>query len=395
MGLLLIGLALVGADEAPAKDAVPADEAPAADAAPAEAAPAEAAAAAVSTGSIMDKVKNTKAPKVVGGGYRPESAYTSTASYGAPHFLIMCIMLVFLAAGCKEAYDRYGNKDAYKKKKKKHDTIGGYGAVNKEDESDEEAPSLMGDLKGLVGGGAGKLGSGVGGVTGGMSKGVGIFTAVAKNMTSDLQKAGLAAADKAKSGVSDAVNVSAHLEKAKAAASVVGNVASAAAEDAKKGAEAGLSKGLDTARSAADVSAHLEKAKAAASVVGNVASAAAEDAKKGAEAGISKGLDTARSASDVSAHLEKAKAAATLATNVASSAVNDAAKASQEAASAGLNAAKDGVGKVGSVAGDGAALLSARSEISEGKAENTMKFDKSAVCSPPFQQPPDKLAQNR
>ena len=103
-GLLLIGMALVGADEAPAE----------------EAAPAEAAAPAASTGGIMDKVKNVKAPKIVGGGYHPESAYTSTASYGAPHFLIMCIMLVFIAAGCKEAYDRYGNPEIKKQKKKRH-----------------------------------------------------------------------------------------------------------------------------------------------------------------------------------------------------------------------------------------------------------------------------------
>jgi len=168
-------------------------------------------------------------------GYTKESAYAGTANYGAPHFLILCIMLVFVAAGCKEAYDRYGNPEAQKTKKKKHDAIGSYGAVEQE-EADVEAPSIMGDLKGLLGGGAGAAGNGVGGVTGGIEKGIVIFTAVAKNVTADLQKVGLAAADKAKSGVSDAVNVQAHMDKVKQGAAMVGNVASAAAEDAKKGA---------------------------------------------------------------------------------------------------------------------------------------------------------------
>ncbi len=111
--LLLAGLALVVADDAPA-EAVPAPVA----AAPAAAVPAPVAAA-----------------PAAGSGYRPQSAYTSTASYGAPHFLIMCILLVFMAAGCYEAYLRYGNPEAARKKKKKHNTRGGgYGAVTTEEE---------------------------------------------------------------------------------------------------------------------------------------------------------------------------------------------------------------------------------------------------------------------
>ena len=229
-----------------------------------------------------------------GGHYHKESAYSSTASYGAPHFLILCILLVFAAAGCYEAYLRYGSPEANRKKKKKHNAVGGYGAVTTEEEGDEEAPSLMGDLKGLVGGGAGAAGKGVGSVTGGLEKGIGIFANAAKSMTADLGKAGTAAAEKAKSGVSDAVNVSAHMEKVKKGASIVGNVASAAAADAKSGAEAAAAKGLDTARSAADVNAHLEKAKAAAATVGNVAAAAASDAAKASQDAASAGLSSAR-----------------------------------------------------------------------------------------------------
>ena len=102
--ILLLGLVLVAADEAPPAEDEMADsagksaaEAPAGAPAPGKA------------GSIMDRVKKIKAPKVVGGGYAKqaeESKYSETASYGAPHFLIMCILLVFMAAGCKEAYDR-------------------------------------------------------------------------------------------------------------------------------------------------------------------------------------------------------------------------------------------------------------------------------------------------
>lgn len=99
--LLLLGLMLVVADEAPpAEDEV---------AETAGKSAAEAAPVAGKAGSIMDRVKKIKAPKVVGGGYAKqaeESKYSETASYGAPHFLIMCILLVFMAAGCKEAYDR-------------------------------------------------------------------------------------------------------------------------------------------------------------------------------------------------------------------------------------------------------------------------------------------------
>jgi hypothetical protein len=246
-------------------------------------------------------------PASTGGHYHKESAYTSGASYGAPHFLILCILLVFVAAGCKEAYDRYGSPEAKKKEKKKHDTIGGYGSVGQEEEADQEAPSLFNDLKGLAGGGAGAVGGGVGKVSGEANKVVGIFTAAAKNITADLQKVGVVAVDKAKSGVSDAVNVSAHLDKVKQGVSVVGNVASAAAADAKKGAEAAAAKGLDTARSAADVNAHLEKAKAAASVAANVATSATGDLAKASKDAASAGLNSATAAA--SAGLDSARSA--------------------------------------------------------------------------------------
>jgi len=157
---------------------------------------------------------------------------------------------------------------------------------------DVEPPSIMSDLKGLVGAGAGAAGKGVGTVTGGLGKGIGLFTNVAKAMTADLSNASTAVAAKAKSGVSDAVKVSAHIEKVKRGASFVGNVASAAAADAKSG----LSKGFDTARSAADVNAHLDKAKSAASAVGNVAAASQA---------LAKDLDKARSAADVNTHLKE------------------------------------------------------------------------------------------
>lgn len=320
--LLLAGLALAAADEAPAETAPEA---------PVEA-PAEGAAAPAA--SVMDHVKKIKAPKVVGGGYAhkaEESHYSATASYGAPHFLLMCILLVFIAAGCKEAYDRYG-PDAKKHKKKKHNTIGGYGAVD-QDDGDEEAPSLMSDLKGLMGGGTGAVSGGVGQVSGGVEKGASIFAAVTKNIAADLQKAGLAAADKAKSGVSDAVDVQAHMEKVKAGAAVMGNVASAAAEDAKKGAEAGISKGLDTARSASDVSAHLEKAKAAAQVATNVASAAASDAAAASKEAASAGL----SAADPNKLVALAKDSAAKVGDAASAAA-DAAQQSARGASSILSA---------------------------------------------------------
>jgi hypothetical protein len=161
---------------------------------------------------------------------------------------------------------------------------------------DVEPPSLMGDLKGLVGAGAGAAGKGVGTVTGGLGKGIGLFTNAAKAMTADLGNASTAMAAKAKSGVSGAVKVSAHIEKVKRGASFVGNVASAAAADAKSG----LAKGLDTARNAADVNAHLDKAKAAASAVD-----VAADAMSGTQDGLAKDLDTARSAADVNTHLEE------------------------------------------------------------------------------------------
>jgi len=241
----------------------------------------------------------------------------------------MCIMLVFLAAGCKEAYDRYGGNSAAKKTKKKHDTIGGYGAVDQE-EADVEAPSIMTDLKGLMGGGAGAIGNGVGGVTGGMEKGLGIFTAVAKNMTSDIKKAGVAAADKAKTGVSDAANLQAHLDKVKQGASMVGNVATAAADDAKKGAEAAAAKGLDTARSASDVSAHLEKAKAAAQMATNVATSAANDAAKASQEAAAK----AASVADPSKLVDLAKDSVSKVGEVANAAADAAKDTAHSAASA-------------------------------------------------------------
>ena len=118
--ILLAGFALVVADDAPAAAALPA---------PVAAAPAAAAAAPKPVAAAAAPVAAPSA----GSGYRPQSAYTSTASYGAPHFLIMCILLVFTAAGCYEAYIRYGVPEAARKKKR-HNTLGAYGAVTSEEE---------------------------------------------------------------------------------------------------------------------------------------------------------------------------------------------------------------------------------------------------------------------
>ena len=124
---------------------------------------------------------------------RSESAYTSGASYGAPHFLLLCILLVFAGAGAYEVYVRYGSPEA--KKKKKHHT--GYGSVEQEEEEgDSEAPSMLSGIKGLAGNGAGAVGGAVGSVTGSGEKFLSVLSAAGKAAVADMQSVGSMAADK-------------------------------------------------------------------------------------------------------------------------------------------------------------------------------------------------------
>ena len=124
---------------------------------------------------------------------RSESAYTSGASYGAPHFLLLCILLVFAGAGAYEVYVRYGSPEA--KKKKKHHT--GYGSVEQEEEEgDAEAPSMLSGIKGLAGNGAGAVGGAVGSVTGSGEKFLSVLSAAGKAAVADMQSVGSMAADK-------------------------------------------------------------------------------------------------------------------------------------------------------------------------------------------------------
>ena len=123
---------------------------------------------------------------------RSESAYTSGASYGAPHFLLLCILLVFAGAGAYEVYVRYGSPEA--KKKKKHHT--GYGSVGQEEEGESEAPSILSGIKGLAGNGAGAVGGAVGSVTGSGEKFLSVLSAAGKAAVADMQSVGSMAADK-------------------------------------------------------------------------------------------------------------------------------------------------------------------------------------------------------
>merc|ERR1712127_231851 len=94
-----------------------------------------------------------------------------------------------------------------------------------------------------------------------------------------------------------------------------------------------MGKGLDTARSASDVSAHLEKAKAAAQVATNVASAAASDAAAASKEAASAGL----SAADPNKLVALAKDSAAKVGDAASAAA-DAAQQSARGASSILSA---------------------------------------------------------
>jgi len=284
--------------------------------------------------------------KVEGGGYSQKSPYVGSGGYGFPHFFLLCTLLIFVLAGCFEAYQRYGNPEK-KHKKKRHETIGGeYGAVGQQDDGDEEAPSILGDLRSVAGKGTGAVGGSVGNATGLTTRFFSITHKIAQNVAHDVQGVGGAVVSKAKS----ATDVQGHLDKVKNTLGQVKDatqkIAENVAHDAQDAAEAGYHKGLDAAKAGVDVQAHLEKAKQAAAAASSIAAAAAEDAKRGAEQAASSAKQAAEHAAESAKHAaadaaNKAKAAGEAAVESAKHAAEDAANKAKAAGEAAVQADGD------------------------------------------------------